>query len=113
MKQSLRRYHFKLSSLAVNQTQAIAAFWFVLMLPFISQGTEPMDVAFVSRADMTEQRYVELMPPDFQSEKLHDVVLVFHGHGSDRWQFIRDHRDECRGVRDIAAQYGLILIAPD
>jgi len=38
---------------------------------------------------------------------------VFHGHGSDRWQFIRDQRDECRGVRDVVAKHHAILIAPD
>ena len=40
-------------------------------------------------------------------------MLAFHGHGSDRWQFIKDARGECRGVRDVAARFGLILISPD
>ncbi len=76
-------------------------------------GAEPKDVTFVSEADQSEQRYVELLPDKFNPDEKHDLVLAFHGHGSDRWQFIRETRDECRGVRDVAAQHGMILLSPD
>lgn len=76
-------------------------------------GPVPQDIAFKAAIDGTEQRYVELLPPGYDSAKSHDVVLAFHGHGSDRWQFIKDGRGECRGVRDAAAKYGLILVSPD
>ncbi len=76
-------------------------------------GAEPRDVMFVSEADQTEQRYVELLPANFNPDEKHDLVLAFHGHGSDRWQFIRETRDECRGVRDVTAQHGMILLSPD
>lgn len=76
-------------------------------------GGEPRDVPFTANFDGTEQRYVELLPPDFDPDVPHDLLLAFHGHGSDRWQFIQDPRGECRGVRDAAAKYGLILVSPD
>jgi len=40
-------------------------------------------------------------------------VLALHGHGSDRWQFVRDTRGECQGARDIAAKYEMIYVSPD
>lgn len=76
-------------------------------------AAEPQDVAFTAAVDGTEQRYVELLPPDFAPGKEHDAVVALHGHGADRWQFIRDGRDECRGVRDVAARRGLVLVSPD
>ena len=79
----------------------------------LAYGAEPRDVMFVSEADRTEQRYVELLPENFKPDEKHDVVLAFHGHGSDRWQFIRETRDECRGVRDVAAMHRMILLSPD
>ncbi len=76
-------------------------------------AADPQDIAFKSSLDGSEQAYVEMLPPGCDSTKKHDVVFAFHGHGSDRWQFIRDARDECRGVRDVAAKYGLIVVSPD
>jgi pimeloyl-ACP methyl ester carboxylesterase len=70
-------------------------------------------VAFVARADGTTQRYVVLLPPQFDDGQTHDLLLVFHGHGSDRWQFVRQDRDECRVARDVAAAHRMILVSPD
>ncbi len=86
---------------------------FALLVAAPAFGGEPLDVAFQSHIDGTEQRYVELPPPGFDGKAIHDVVLAFHGHGSDRWQFIKDARGECRGVRDVAAKHGMIVVAPD
>lgn len=80
---------------------------------FAAAAAEPTDIAFSSSVDGSEQRYVELLPPDFDAVKAYDVVIALHGHGSDRWQFIKDARDECRGVRDVAAKHGMILVSPD
>jgi len=74
---------------------------------------EPQDIAFKAKTDGTEQRYVELLPPGFNANEPHDVLLAFHGHGSDRWQFIRDARGECKGARDVAARFGMIFVSPD
>ena len=73
----------------------------------------PQDIAFRAQLDQTEQRYVERLPPGFESEKPHDVLIALHGHGSDRWQFINDMRGECRGLRDVAARHSLIFVSPD
>lgn len=71
------------------------------------------DVAFVSRRDQTEQRYVVVLPKTFREGDRHDVLIALHGHGSDRWQFVKDPRDECRAARDAAAKHNLIFISPD
>ena len=88
----------------------------ILCLSLIS-GTavaaEPQDVVFRSRVDESEQRYVELLPPKFDASQPHDVVIALHGHGADRWQFIREVRGECKGVRDVAAEHGAIVVSPD
>jgi pimeloyl-ACP methyl ester carboxylesterase len=80
---------------------------------FAATPDEPRDITFTAKADGSTQRYVELLPPGFNAAESHDVLLAFHGHGSDRWQFIRDARGECRGSRDVAARFGMIFVSPD
>lgn len=76
-------------------------------------AADPTDVVFTAEIDGSTEHYVELLPPEFDDRMPHDVVIALHGHGSDRWQFIRDKRGECQGVRDAAAKYGLIVVSPD
>ncbi len=64
--------------------------------------TAPQDVAFTASVDSTEQRYVQVLPPSFDAKKPVDVLIALHGHGSDRWQFIRLERDECRAAMWLA-----------
>lgn len=71
------------------------------------------DVTFVASCDGSEQRYVRVLPADFRANAPHDVLIVLHGHGADRWQFVNDPRDECRAARDAAARHGMIYISPD
>lgn len=73
----------------------------------------PLDVAFTSKLDGTEQRYVVILPPDFRKDTVHDLVIALHGHGSDRWQFVNDNRGECKGSRDAAAEHQMIFVSPD
>lgn len=73
----------------------------------------PVDIAFTAGFDGTEQRYIRLQPANFDPERLHDVLLAFHGHGSDRWQYVREERGECAGARDVAARHGMLFITPD
>ena len=84
-----------------------------LSAAFAASPGEPQDIAFIAKADGTTQRYVEVVPPGFDAREPHDVLIAFHGHGSDRWQFIRDARGECRGSRDVAARFGMIFVSPD
>lgn len=79
----------------------------------VATAAQPQDISFIAKADGSEQRYVEWLPPGFNAAAPHDVLLAFHGHGSDRWQFIRDTRDECRASRDVAARFGMVFVAPD
>lgn len=79
----------------------------------VVSAREPLDVPFVAISDASEQRYVEQLPPGFDASQRYDVLIALHGHGADRWQFIRDPRGECQGVRNVAAKHGLILVSPD
>jgi len=76
-------------------------------------GGAVRDVTFAAACDGSTQRYVIALPPGHEPEAPHDLLVAFHGHGSDRWQFIQQPRDECRAVRDAAARHGLILVSPD
>jgi pimeloyl-ACP methyl ester carboxylesterase len=40
-------------------------------------------------------------------------LIGLHGHGSDRWQFVKDARDEARAARDVAARHGFLFVSPD
>jgi lysophospholipase L1-like esterase/pimeloyl-ACP methyl ester carboxylesterase len=71
------------------------------------------DVAFTARVDKSEQRYVLATPHGMDSQNPHDLLIALHGHGSDRWQLIKDERSECRGLRDLAAEHQMIFVSPD
>jgi pimeloyl-ACP methyl ester carboxylesterase len=75
--------------------------------------TETNDVAFSAACDGTEQRYVLMLPAGYKPGQPHDLLMALHGHGSDRWQFARDKRDECRAARDVAAAHNMIYVSPD
>lgn len=78
-----------------------------------SRWQEPVDVAFTARCDGSEQKYVLMLPVVFDRNEPVALMIALHGHGSDRWQFIRDNRDECRALRDAAGKSGMIFVAPD
>lgn len=71
------------------------------------------DVAFTAKCDASEQRYVLVLPAGFQDKDPHDLLIALHGHGADRWQFVRDPRDECRAARDVAAKHAMLYVSPD
>lgn len=54
-----------------------------------------------------------LYPAEFRTNITYDVLIALHGHGSDRWQFVRDRRDECRAARDFAAEHQMLFVSPD
>ena len=106
------------ASLSKNQTNRPSsgfrlAFASLALALTAAWAGEPQDIAFKSTLDGTEQRYVELLPESFEPMMAHDVLITFHGHGSDRWQFIKDPRGECKGLRDVAKTFGLIFVSPD
>ncbi len=79
----------------------------------VADDARPVDVVFKAECDATEQRYVLLLPNGSKPDESHDVLIALHGHGSDRWQFVRDPRDECKAARDVAAKHRMIYVSPD
>ena len=71
------------------------------------------DVGFVARLDGTEQRYVIQRPRDFDASSQQTLLIALHGHGSDRWQFVNDKRDECSAARDVASLNNMLYVCPD
>jgi len=71
------------------------------------------DVTFRAACDGTEQRYVLMLPNDFEPQTVHHVLLALHGHGSDRWQFSAGTSPTGKAARDIASQRNFVLILPD
>jgi len=71
------------------------------------------DVAFVAKIDQSTQRYVVMYPQGFKAEEPHHLLIALHGHGSDRWQFIKGALDEVRAARDAAAAHQMVYVSPD
>lgn len=71
------------------------------------------DISFISTWDNTEQHYIKILPKDFVSNQLFDLIIGLHGHGADRWQFATDERPECAAFREFASQHRMIAISPD
>ena len=71
------------------------------------------DIAFVASCDGTDQHYIQMLPSGYEPGQPRDLLIALHGHGSDRWQFARDSRDECRAARDVAAAHDMIYVSPD
>lgn len=82
-------------------------------LPGLVSARDAEDRSFISRLDGSEQRYVITLPAGVDAAKPVPLLIALHGHGSDRWQFIRDERDECRAARDTAHRYGMLYVSPD
>lgn len=102
MDKATLRWTFVLGILFGTAVQAAAPAW-----------REPIDVEFTSQLDGSAQRYVVMLPANWDEKTPADLMLALHGHGSDRWQFIRDARDECLALRAVAARYGMVFVAPD
>ncbi len=71
------------------------------------------DRTFVATTDGTEQKYVLVYPPKFDAGDSVSLLIALHGHGSDRWQFVKQTRGECSGTRDVATRHGMLLVSPD
>jgi pimeloyl-ACP methyl ester carboxylesterase len=85
----------------------------IVVAAYSADAPRMEDVAFKAKCDGSTQRYVLLYPPEFKTGEPHDLLITLHGHGSDRWQYIKDPRDECRAARDVAAAHGMLFVAPD
>ena len=74
---------------------------------------EPVEISFTSRVDQSLEKFVFILPKSYRPDRSYDLLIALHGHGSDRWQFVRDKRSECQATRDFAAAHDLILVSPD
>jgi pimeloyl-ACP methyl ester carboxylesterase len=86
---------------------------FAAAMIYCEAFAQPRDVAFQAKADGTEQFYMEILPANFDQNKIYDVIIGLHDRGADRSQFATDGRPECAAFRAVAAQYGMIAITPD
>lgn len=98
----LNRYPFALALLALIVGTSVA-----------DELRPPDDQEFQAEVDGSSQRYVEMLPQSFDPQEPCDLLIALHGHGSDRWQYVKDDRGECKGVRDVAARHGMIFVSPD
>jgi len=64
-------------------------------------------------SDGSTEKYVLVYPPGFKAGQTVSLLIALHGHGSDRWQFVKNQRDECRAVRDVASKHKMLLLSPD
>jgi len=79
----------------------------------ISVADTEEDISFVAAVDGSEQRYVLWQPSEVFALEGCSIIIALHGHGSDRWQFIQNPRDECRAVRDMARKHNMAVLSPD
>ena len=56
---------------------------------------------------------VLVLPAGFKPDERHDVLIALHGHGSDRWQFVKQPLAEAQAARNIAAKHALMYFSPD
>ena len=90
---------------------SIAMLLFMNFLPLYAIEIE--DISFKAKLDGTEQHYLMIRPAGFNPELPVPILIALHGHGSDRFQFAKDQRDECRSARDAAIKFRMLYISPD
>ena len=73
----------------------------------------PVERTFIADCDGSKQAYLQMLPRGMAIDQPVSVMIALHGHGSDRWQFALQSRDECRAVRDVAAANSMVFVSPD
>ncbi len=91
----------------------------VLLVSLVSLGVGQsdkariQDISFTSVYDGSEQKYVIMLPDSFSKHGMYDIIIGLHGHGADRWQFMKDGRTECTAFRTFATERGMVAVSPD
>ena len=95
----------------------------IICIGCTTQAANPVDVHFRADYDGSTQRYVVIEPDDLNNGALNngalnnaspiDLIVALHGHGSDRWQFVKSDRPECAAARDIARRERMLYVSPD
>lgn len=112
LRRPVRRHGIRKAGFGTLLLVAVAAALWPVACPAAAEAAEE-DVSFTASCDGTTQHYVVVPPPGFAAGEERDVLIALHGHGSDRWQFVRDARDECRAARDAAQRHGMLFVSPD
>ena len=87
---------------------------FMVTAPLRSQvAPGAQEVTFTAAYDGSLQRYLLLLPKNFDARAPHHLLIALHGQGSDRRQFMQPSRGETRAVLEVAAAHDLILVTPD
>ena len=63
------------------------------------------DASFTAKCDNSKQNYLVVYPKDFKGDEPHHVLILLHGHGSDRRQILDESVHEFRAGRDAAAAH--------
>jgi pimeloyl-ACP methyl ester carboxylesterase len=92
--------------------------WLVVLTTTTSplRGEEPAakeDVSFTAKCDQSQQKYLVIFPTKFSESEPHNLLVILHGHGSDRWQALDDKVAEFRAGRDAAAARNMLVVSPD
>lgn len=96
-----------------SNCRLLATLMLALVPPVVFAGPHTEDVTFRAACDGTAQKYVIVFPDGVSASKPRAALIGLHGHGSDRWQFVKDARGECRAARDVAAAHGMLFVSPD
>jgi len=81
-----------------------------------AHGADPPsieDASFTARCDNSKQNYLVVYPKDFKGDEPHHVLILLHGHGSDRRQILDESVHEFRAGRDAAAAHKMLVVSPD
>ena len=99
----------------LKYTQYVLLGILVVILSACQTTREPMmsDITFTASHDGTEQRFVAVKPASQNTKYYRDAIIALHGHGSDRWQFVKDARPECSATRNFALAHHMLFISPD
>jgi pimeloyl-ACP methyl ester carboxylesterase len=85
-----------------------------LALPTDASGQwNIVEESFTAKCDGSKQFYVAMQPEGFKPDQACDLLIVLHGHGGDRWQFVKGDQEICRAIRDVAASRRMLVISPD
>jgi pimeloyl-ACP methyl ester carboxylesterase len=72
-----------------------------------------VEETFTAKCDGSKEAYVSMLPDGFKPDQTCDLLIILHGHGGDRWQFVKSEQEICRAIRDVAAARRMLVVSPD
>lgn len=89
------------------------AIWTIPDPAFAEDRFDVKDTSFRAECDGTIQRYVRLLPKEFDESQPHDLLVALHGHGSDRWQLANATQYTGLASRNTSIKHNMIMVCPD